>query len=96
MGVQTVTRLPKIIGELFFGISGNYYLCHYLLEIIGELFFGHFRQFEFLLPVSIFLPETSSKFKNYLGGNFPLFWLSPPRPVFLFLASCCLSPGVNA
>ena len=48
MGVKTITRLPKIIGELFFRISGNDYLCHYLSENFGELFFGHFRQFEML------------------------------------------------
>ena len=52
MGVKTLTCLPKIIGELFFGISGNDYLCHYLSEMFGEFLFGHFRQFEFLLPVS--------------------------------------------
>ena len=48
------TRLPEIIGELFCGISGNDCLCHYLSDNFGELFFGHFRQFEFLLPVSNF------------------------------------------
>ena len=29
-GVKTITRPPKIIGELLFGISGNDYVCHYL------------------------------------------------------------------
>ena len=43
MGVKTITRLPKIIGELFFRISGNNYLHDYLPKIPGELFFGPFR-----------------------------------------------------
>ena len=43
MGVKTITRLPKIIGELFFGFSGNNYLHDYLPKIPGELFFGPFR-----------------------------------------------------
>ena len=43
MGVKTITRLPKMIGELFFGFSGNNYLYDYLPKIPGELFFGPFR-----------------------------------------------------
>ena len=54
MGVKTITRLPKVIGELFLGISGNNYLHDYLPKIPGELFFGPFRQFCVLLPVSNF------------------------------------------
>ena len=51
MGFKTITRLPKIIGELFFGISGNDYLCHYLSEKDGELFSAISGHLNFL-PVS--------------------------------------------
>ena len=44
-GAKTITRLPKMIGELFFGISGNNYLFYYRSKLPGELFFGPFRQF---------------------------------------------------
>ena len=90
MGVKTITRLPKIIGELFFGISGNDYLCQYLWEILGELFFGTFRQFKILLPVAKFLLPKSCPNSKIIWGVFYFCFRPALSSSFLPLA-CTLS-----
>ena len=88
-GSNYYTPAENVLGNYFSGFqvmitcaiicqkcSGNYFSA-----ISGNL------NFYYLFRIC-FLPETSPKFENCLGGgNFPLYKPSPPRSVF-FSLSC--------
>ena len=70
MGVKTITRLPKIIGELFFGISGNNYLHDYLPKIPGELFLRPFQVIlRFITCVEFFYYLKFLRNSKLFGGE---------------------------
>ena len=78
VGVKTITRLPKIIGELFFGPSGQFRViitCTVTCRIfLGNYFSGHPGNFGFYYLFRFFLlSENFSKFKKYSGVIFFFF-----------------------
>ena len=96
-GSKLLHACRKLLGNYFSGFQVIITCMIICRKFLGNYFSALSGNFAFCYLCRIFLlPEISPKFKNYLGENFPLYWPSPHAPVFLILASCCLSPVMNA
>ena len=69
MRVKSITPLAKVIGELFWEISGNNYPFHYPGKFQGNCFAALSGNLNFITGIEFLLPENALNSKSF-GRNF--------------------------